>query len=125
MLDQVKPFCLRVEGLHTFKKNGLDCVLWGGVGPCQQLLDLRQQVCRLLSPDRLEGPFIPHLTLGRVDDPKKFCMSTYRQASVPKMPEWRAEGASIMKRKPKKIQNRGEPLYDCLREYRFHTEALG
>ena len=65
-----EPFMLELEGTGYFPSSGPARVLWAGVLPCNELMDLQSQLERRLVEaaglERERRNFHPHVTLARL-----------------------------------------------------------
>jgi len=73
-------FTMTIHGLGSFPKRGYPRVIWAGVERKQVLMDLQNDVemaCRETGLEPEQRSFIPHITLGRVNDASRDEVITY------------------------------------------------
>ncbi len=69
----IAPFEVTVAGLGAFPEHGAPRVLWAGIRDNGSLATLNRRLeegARRLGFEPEERPFSPHLTIGRVKDPR-------------------------------------------------------
>ncbi|HUG44241.1 MAG TPA: RNA 2',3'-cyclic phosphodiesterase [Acidobacteriota bacterium] len=65
----ISPFKLETTGPGAFPASGSPRVVWLGIAPSPELMELQKRVCGGLSSlgfQQEQRPFLPHLTLARV-----------------------------------------------------------
>jgi RNA 2',3'-cyclic 3'-phosphodiesterase len=68
---RARPFALSIRGLGHFPPRGAPHVLWAGLSPSDELLQLRNRIERQLVACRLQPEqrkFAPHITIARLKD---------------------------------------------------------
>lgn len=68
LCEATPPFTLKCGGLGCFPNSRQPRVIWVGIDPEKQLIDLQAQIeerCAILGFSKEERSFSPHLTLGR------------------------------------------------------------
>lgn len=72
-VEEVDPFELTVSGLGAFPERGAPRVVWAGVQDAGSLTVLHSRIeagVRRLGFEPDDHPFAPHLTVGRVKEPR-------------------------------------------------------
>ena len=68
---RARPFALSIRGVGHFPPRGAPRVLWAGLSPSDELLQLRNRIERQLIACRLpaeQRKFAPHITIARLKD---------------------------------------------------------
>lgn len=111
------PFHFEIRELGAFPKWENAKVIWlGGGAGSNTLVALSRALDRALSEEGLgprDKPFTPHLTLGRLGDPRGTKFSPETVEAFPKAPVWRLPVTELCL--VRSILGQGSPRYEILR----------
>ncbi len=124
ILENFKPFALNFAGVGGFPHEGKLRVIWVGVGRGHnELISIHRAIedaLKIINFPEDKKPFHPHLTIGRVKDPKntrplRLAMENQRHFSTP---DFSISSATLFK---SQLTPSG-PVYTTLDEFKFQLD---